>query len=93
MDTISLEEAEAQLSALIDRVEAGETVAITPEGKEVARLSPPQTPRRRIDIEELRALTDQMQMQDTDAGELIRRMRDDARYLRSRSTPLCSSRL
>jgi hypothetical protein len=39
-------------------------VAITREGegKEVARLSPPQTPRRRIDIEELRALTDQMRM-------------------------------
>lgn len=85
MSTISIVEAEAHLSALIDRVEAGETVTITRQGKEVARLSPPerlraQTPRKRIDIEELRALTDTMPMQDTDAGEFIRKMRDEERY-------------
>jgi prevent-host-death family protein len=55
MDTVSLAHAKAHLSALIDRVEAGETVTITRRGKEVARLSPPVGPRERIDPEELRA--------------------------------------
>ena len=44
MDTVSLAHAKAHLSALIDRVEAGETVTITRRGKEVARLSPPVQP-------------------------------------------------
>ena len=49
MDTVSLAHAKAHLSALIDRVEAGETVTITRRGKEVARLSPPDGARERID--------------------------------------------
>lgn len=80
MDTVSLADAKAHLSALIDRVEAGETVTITRRGKEVARLSPPLRPRERIDAEELRALTDSMPMRDTDAGEFMRRLRDEERY-------------
>ena len=76
MDTVSLAHAKAHLSALIDRVEAGETVTITRRGKEVARLSPPVGPRERIDPEELRALTDTMPMRNTDAGEFMRRLRE-----------------
>ena len=49
MDTVSLAHAKAHLSALIDRVEAGETVTITRRGKEVARLLPPDGARERID--------------------------------------------
>ena len=60
MDTVSLAHAKAHLSALIDRVEPGETVTITRRGKEVALISPPVGPRERIDPEELRALTDTM---------------------------------
>jgi len=40
VNTISLAETKAHVSALIDRVDAGETVAITRRGKEVARISP-----------------------------------------------------
>ena len=80
MDTVSLADAKAHLSALIDRVEAGETVTITRRGKEVARLSPPVRPREQIDPEELRALTDTMPMRNTDAGEFMRRLRDEERY-------------
>jgi prevent-host-death family protein len=80
MDTVSLADAKAHLSALIDRVEAGETVTITRRGKVVARLSPPVKPRERIDPEELRALTDTMPTRNTDAGEFIRRLRDEERY-------------
>jgi prevent-host-death family protein len=81
MDTVSLTHAKAHLSALIDRVEAGETVTITRRGKEVARLSPPPVgPRERIDPEELRALTNTMPLRNTDAGEFMRRLRDEERY-------------
>jgi antitoxin (DNA-binding transcriptional repressor) of toxin-antitoxin stability system len=68
------------LSALIDRVEAGETVTITRRGKEVAGLSSPVRPRKKIDPDELRALTDTMPMRNTDAGEFMRRLRDEERY-------------
>jgi prevent-host-death family protein len=80
MDTVSLADAKANLSALIDRVEAGETVIVTRRGKEVARLSPPVRPRERIDTEERRALTDTMPMVNRDAGEFMRRLRDEERY-------------
>ena len=80
MDTVSLAHAKAHLSALIDRVEAGEIVTITRRGKEVARLSPPIGPCERIDPEELRALTDTMPLRNTDAGEFMRRLRDEERY-------------
>ena len=80
MNSYSLAEAKAHLSALIDRVEAGETVTITRRGKEVARVLPPETSRRKIDADELRALTDQMPLRDTDACEFILKMRDEERY-------------
>jgi prevent-host-death family protein len=80
MITVSLTDAKAHLSALIDRVEAGESVTITRRGKEVARLSPPARPRKRIDPDELRALTDTMPMRNTDAGEFMRWLRDEERY-------------
>jgi prevent-host-death family protein len=80
MNSVSLAEAKAHLSALIDRVEAGETVTITRRGKEVARLSPPVRPRERFDPDELRALTDTMPLRNTDAGEFMRRVRDEERY-------------
>lgn len=38
--TIGLAEAKARLSELIDRVEAGETVVISRNGKEIAELRP-----------------------------------------------------
>jgi prevent-host-death family protein len=41
MNDVALYEAKNRLSALIDRVEAGEEIAITRRGKIVARLVPP----------------------------------------------------
>ena len=81
MDTVSLADAKAHLSALIDRVEAGGDCDNRParEGSR-AKLSPPVRPRERIDPEELRALTDTMPMRNTDAGEFMRRLRDEERY-------------
>ncbi len=40
MATVSISETKAKLSALLDRVKAGETITITDRGQPVARLVP-----------------------------------------------------
>jgi len=80
MNTVSLAEAKAHLSDLLDRVEAGETVDISRRGRPVARLTAIARPRRRIDAEQLRALTASMPPAAEDAATLVRAMRDGDRY-------------
>ena len=74
MDAIGLAEAKAHLSELVDRVEAGDTIAITRRGKAVAR------PRRRIDLALLRAVTAGMPSAAEDPADPVRAMRDGGRY-------------
>jgi prevent-host-death family protein len=80
MTEVSLAEAKARLSALVERARSGETVSITRRGKPVARLVPADTPRQKIDVAKLRALTERMRPQTQGAAEFIREMRDDSRY-------------
>jgi len=80
MDRISLADAKAHLSELIDRVEAGESIEITRRGKPVARLTAIARARKPIDIDMLRALTSTMPIQSTSAADLVRSMRDSDRY-------------
>ncbi|MBV8799919.1 MAG: type II toxin-antitoxin system Phd/YefM family antitoxin, partial [Alphaproteobacteria bacterium] len=60
MGDISIAEAKAHLSELLDRVEAGQTVRITRRGKPVARLVPEAKKKKRIDVEALRKFTESM---------------------------------
>jgi len=78
--TVSLADAKAHLSELTERVAAGESVIITKRGKPVAQMSKPARPRQPVDLQALRKLTASMPAQAEDATELLRRMRDDARY-------------
>jgi prevent-host-death family protein len=80
MSTISLAEAKAHLSALVDRVESGDSIEITRRGKAVARLVAPATPRRPIIAAELAALTDTMMPCSEGAASFVRSMRDSDRY-------------
>ena len=80
MTDVTLANAKARLSELIDRVAAGEDVLITKRGKPVARLVSPSPPRRPIDVEALRVLAESMKPQDQSARDFVRAMRDDARY-------------
>jgi prevent-host-death family protein len=80
MTTISLAEAKAHLSELIDQVEAGDTINITRRGKPVARLVAASRPRRSIIAAKLAAVTDTMSPCSEDAGTFIRAMRDSDRY-------------
>ncbi len=80
MDSYSLADAKAHLSELINRVENGETVEITRRGKLVARLTPPERPLKKVDVDALRRLTARHTPQKQGAGEFIREMRDADRY-------------
>lgn len=80
MDSVSLAEAKARLSELVTRAAQGETVQITRRGKPVAQITSVKQPRKRIDIELLRSVTDKMPMQTESAGDFMRRLRDDSRY-------------
>jgi prevent-host-death family protein len=80
MPTVSLADAKAHLSELVDRVEAGDSIDITRRGKTVARLTAAAAPRTPIDRRQLQALTDTMQRQEQSAGDFIRSMRDTDRY-------------
>ena len=80
MDAISLAEAKAHLSELVDRVEAGGSIDITRRGKPVARLTPAARPPKPIDAALLEALTATMPPQSQNAADLVRSMRDGDRY-------------
>jgi prevent-host-death family protein len=79
--TVSVAEARAHFSELLDAAEAGETVLITRRGEPVAELrSPGRRQRGPIDWNWLREETAKIPPSPTDSGDLVRRMRDDDRY-------------
>ena len=80
MRIVNLADAKAHLSKLVEWAAAGDTVRITRRGKPVAQITAVQTPRKRIDLSALRALTDMMPVQRESAGVLVRRLRDQDRY-------------
>jgi prevent-host-death family protein len=86
MKSVSLTEAKAHLSELIDSVVEGETVEITRLGKPVAQLVAteqpvaPKTPRKKVDVDWLKSIADSIRPQTQSAAELVRKMRDDSRY-------------
>lgn len=77
MSIVTLADAKARLSELLDRVEAGEAIEITRRGKPVARITAVRPPRQPIDLKALRALTDSMTPCGQSAADLVRAMRDD----------------
>jgi prevent-host-death family protein len=79
-DTVSLADAKARLSELVEIAQSGETVVITRRGKPVARLTTASPERKAVELEALAALTGRMPRQPESAGKFIRRLREDTRY-------------
>ena len=79
MTEVSVAEAKAHLSGLLDRVERGEEVVITRRGRPVARVSGIQRSRQPIDLAALEAFRASLPFQEKPSVEIIREMRD-ARY-------------
>ncbi len=78
--TVSLTDAKARLSELVELAAAGESVVITKRGKPVVRLSRVSASLRPVDLGALQALTERMPRQKTGAGEFVCGVRDDSRY-------------
>ena len=80
MSAVSLADAKAHLSELVDRVESGESIEITRRGKRVARLTTTDRPRKTVDLTALQALTQAISPATQDAADLVRALRDGERY-------------
>ncbi len=80
--SVSVAEAKAKLSELIEAVQNGETVIITKRGKVVAELRAHQTEpvRKPFDFAALRRHLNSMPMCEQSAVDLVRQMRDESRY-------------
>ncbi len=80
MDHVNLAEAKAHLSDLVTRAEAGESIQISRRGKPVAQLSTIARARQPITLDALRAVTDTLPASRATADDVVRAMRDEARY-------------
>jgi prevent-host-death family protein len=80
MEEVTVAEAKAHLSELIDRAERGEPVQITRRGKLVARLTGVERRIKPIDLDTLRALTASQPVQSEPARSWLRSVRDEERY-------------
>ncbi len=79
MVTVSLAQAKARLSELLDKVEAGEEIVVTRHGKAVARISPAAKTKKPIDYDRLAAFRATMPSLGEPSVDLIRAMRDEGR--------------
>ncbi len=77
MTEVSLAEAKAKLSALVDKAEAGEEILITRHGKLVARLGPVASPRQ--PLPSLAAFRKTMPKSRYTTAALLRQERDESR--------------
>jgi prevent-host-death family protein len=80
MEEVTVAEAKAHLSELIERAERGEPVRITRRGKLVARLTGVERQIKPIDLTTLRALTGSQPVQSEPARSWLRSVRDEERY-------------
>lgn len=77
MVTVSLAEAKARLSELLDQVEAGEEVVITRHGRAIAKISPMARPRRPLPLAELADFRASMPLLRRPSTQLLREARDE----------------
>jgi prevent-host-death family protein len=77
MHTVSVAEAKAHLSELLNQVEAGEEIVITRRGQPLARLKGFDNPIKPIDFEEMDRLRSSLPVSTVSSAELIRQMRDE----------------
>jgi antitoxin (DNA-binding transcriptional repressor) of toxin-antitoxin stability system len=78
--SVSVAEARAHLRELLDAAEAGETVVITRRGEPVAELRARRRAKGKVDWSWLHEATSKIPYSPTDAGDLVREMRDNDRY-------------
>jgi prevent-host-death family protein len=80
VEEVTVAQAKAHLSELIERAERGEPVRITRRGKLVARLTGAQRRVKPVDLDALRALTASQPGQAEPTRSWLRGVRDEERY-------------
>jgi prevent-host-death family protein len=76
MRTVSLAEAKAHLSELLNTVEAGEEIVITRHGRAVARVSPPEKQKQAFPFKRLADLRDTVPAWTGPSVGLLRQLRE-----------------
>jgi len=76
MVTVNLAQAKAHLSALLDKVEAGEKVIITRRGRPVAHMLPAVRPKGPVRLKDLGAFRASMPRMRRPSAKLLREMRN-----------------
>ncbi len=74
MDAYNVAEAKTHFSALVERVEAGDSVEIMRRGKPVARLIPIQQAKQPVDLAALRKLTATLPFDPNNSVEEMRKL-------------------
>ena len=77
MRTVSVAQAKAHLSELLDQVEAGEDVVITRHGRAVAHVRAVPRPKEPIPLEELAAFRATLPSWSRPSHEILRELRDE----------------
>lgn len=77
MTHVTVADAKAHLSEVLDRVERGEEVIITRRGRPVARMTSVELPKKPLDLAALAAFRNTMPFQETSSAEIVRKMRDE----------------
>jgi antitoxin (DNA-binding transcriptional repressor) of toxin-antitoxin stability system len=78
--TVSLAQAKAHLSELLDRVVAGEEIVTMRHGKLVASIRQAVVAKKPLAVEKLAAFRSSMPRWGKDSAGLVREMREDERY-------------
>ena len=78
MGAFSIAEAKAQLSAIVEMVERGESITITKRGRPVVKMVPANAPpvKPKMDLDELRAIRATLPRMKISSVDIIRKMRD-----------------
>jgi prevent-host-death family protein len=77
--TVNLAQAKAHLSELLDKVEAGEDVVITRDGRPVAHIRPSVRLKRKLPLSDLAAFRSTMPRLRRRSAALLREARDEER--------------
>lgn len=80
MRAVTLAEAKAHFSELVERAAKGETVCVMRHGRPVAKIAPLAEPKKPVNIAMLCEITKGMPSQPEPAGQFIRRLREADRY-------------
>ena len=77
MRTVSVAEAKAHLSELLNSVESGNDILITRHGRPIARVTAPETPKQLLPLKRLALLRQNTSPSSEPSARLLRSVRDE----------------